>query len=145
MPSLWRHFQKTPNRKRKTFFSISNRRLAEFVKGLNSSLPLAAGDFWPKKGRPIAAVKELNLVYWNITTWYCWVSFHMEYSAVNDEIFYTNTWNTSKNVIPSWAMCSSRYIYMVYSEVMLPPRLKFPYFSGKSYFFFEQCETFQCL
>ena len=55
MPSLWRHLQKTPNRKRKTFLSISTRRLAESVDGLNSSL--AAGDFWPKKGRPIAAGK----------------------------------------------------------------------------------------
>jgi len=35
------------NAKRKTFFLISTRRLAEFAEGLNSSL--AAGDFWPKK------------------------------------------------------------------------------------------------
>jgi len=31
------------------FFSMSIRRLAESVKGLNSSL--AAGDLWPKKAR----------------------------------------------------------------------------------------------
>jgi len=42
------------------FFSISTRRLAESVKGLNSSLALAAGDFWLKKGRPIVAIKGLN-------------------------------------------------------------------------------------
>jgi len=41
------------------FFDLSTRRLAESVKGLNSSLALAAGDFWPKKGRQIAAVKGL--------------------------------------------------------------------------------------
>jgi len=61
MPSLWRHLQKTPNRQRKTFFSISTRRLAESVEGLNSSL--AAGDFWPKKGWLIAAVKGL-IMHW---------------------------------------------------------------------------------
>ena len=57
MPSLWRHLQKTPNPKQKTFFSMSARRLAEAVEGLNSSL--AAGNLWPKKGRPIAVVKGL--------------------------------------------------------------------------------------
>ena len=49
-----------PHRKRKTFFSMSTRRLAESVKGLNSSLALAAGDLWPKKGRPNTVVKGLN-------------------------------------------------------------------------------------
>jgi len=39
---------------------MSTRRLAESVKGLNSSLALAAGDLWPKKGRPIAVVKSLK-------------------------------------------------------------------------------------
>jgi len=42
------------------FFSMSTKRLAESVEGLNSSLALAVGDLWPKKGRPIAAVKGLN-------------------------------------------------------------------------------------
>jgi len=37
---------------------MSTRRLAETVEGLNSSL---AGALWPKKGRPIAVVKGLNL------------------------------------------------------------------------------------
>jgi len=46
------------NAKTKNVFLISNRRLAESVEGLNSSL--AAGDFWPKKGWPIAAVKGLK-------------------------------------------------------------------------------------
>ena len=46
-----------PNWKRKTFFSISTRRLAESIEGLNSSLALVAGDLWPKKGRPVAAVE----------------------------------------------------------------------------------------
>ena len=56
-----------PHRKRKTFFSMSTRRLAESVEGLNSSLALATGDLWPKKGRPIAAVKGLKAreKYWN--------------------------------------------------------------------------------
>jgi len=36
------------------------RRLAESVEGLNSFLALAAGDLWPKKGRPTAAVKGLK-------------------------------------------------------------------------------------
>jgi len=35
------------------FFSMSTRRLAEFVESLNSSLALAVGDLWPKKGMPI--------------------------------------------------------------------------------------------
>jgi len=37
----------------KIFFSMSTRRLAESVEGLNSSLALVAGDLWPKKGKPI--------------------------------------------------------------------------------------------
>ena len=32
---------------------MSTRRLAESVKGLNSSLALTAGDLWPKKGAAI--------------------------------------------------------------------------------------------
>ena len=38
MPLLWRHLQKTPNQKRKALSSISSRRLAESVDGLDSSL-----------------------------------------------------------------------------------------------------------
>jgi len=54
MPSLRRHLQKNPHQKRKTFFfSMSTRRLAESVEGLNSSLALAVGDLWPKKCGPI--------------------------------------------------------------------------------------------
>ena len=53
-PYLWRPPQKTSNPKRKMFFfSMSTRRLAESVDGLNSSLALTAGDLWPKKGAPI--------------------------------------------------------------------------------------------
>ena len=37
MPSLWRHLQKTPNPKRKTF---------ESVEGLNSSLAQSSGELW---------------------------------------------------------------------------------------------------
>jgi len=48
---------RNPHRKQNMFFSMSTRRLAESVEGLNSSLALAAGDLWPKKGRPIAVVK----------------------------------------------------------------------------------------
>jgi len=32
---------------------MSTRRLDESTEGLNSSLALAAGDLWPKKGEPI--------------------------------------------------------------------------------------------
>jgi len=60
MPSLWRHLQKTPTENEKRFFSMSTRRLAEAVKGLNSSLALAAGNLWPKKDRPITVVKGLR-------------------------------------------------------------------------------------
>jgi len=49
---LLRSPQKT-NPKRKMFFLMSTRRLAESVEGLNSSLALAAGDLWPKKGVPV--------------------------------------------------------------------------------------------
>ena len=41
------------NRQTKIFFLMSTRRLAESLEGLNSSLALAAGDLWPKKGEPI--------------------------------------------------------------------------------------------
>jgi len=44
---------------------MSTRRLAESVDGLDSSLALAAGDLWPKKGRPIAVVKGLKTDYIN--------------------------------------------------------------------------------
>jgi len=55
-PHLWRYPQRTPNPKRKTFFSISTTRLAESVDGLNSSLAQSAGELWrckalPKSGR----------------------------------------------------------------------------------------------
>ena len=40
------------------------RRLAESVDGLNSSLALAAGDLWPKKGEPIYWLVRL-LKPWN--------------------------------------------------------------------------------
>jgi len=51
-PYLWRSPQKTSNPKRKTFFLMSTRRLAESIEGLNSSLALVAGDLWPKKDVP---------------------------------------------------------------------------------------------
>ena len=45
------------------FFSMTTRRLAESVEGLNSSLALAAGDLWPKKGAPICwRVRSLRLI-----------------------------------------------------------------------------------
>jgi len=56
----------TETEKKTKFFSILSTRLAKSVKGLNSSLALAAGDLWPKKGRPIAVVKGLNKVHSNI-------------------------------------------------------------------------------
>jgi len=52
-PHLWRYPQRTPNQKRKIFFSMSTRRLAESVECLNSSLGLAAGDLCPKNCEPI--------------------------------------------------------------------------------------------
>jgi len=44
---------KPPNQKQKIFFSMSTRRLAESLKGLNGSLALAAGNLWPEKSEPI--------------------------------------------------------------------------------------------
>jgi len=44
---------KRQTKNKKIFFSMSTRRLAESEEGLNSSLALAAGDLWPKKGEPI--------------------------------------------------------------------------------------------
>jgi len=41
--------QRTPNRKRKMFFSISSRRLFESVDGLDSSLAPSAGELWSCK------------------------------------------------------------------------------------------------
>ena len=49
-----------PPPKTKNFFFMSTRRLAESAEGLNSSLALAAGDLWPKKGRPIVVIKGLK-------------------------------------------------------------------------------------
>jgi len=49
--------RKPPLKTKNVFFSMSTRRLAESVEGLNSSL--AAGDLWPKKGRPVAVVNGL--------------------------------------------------------------------------------------
>jgi len=71
MPSLWRHLQKTPTENEKLFFSMSTRRLAESVKGLNSSLALAASNLWPKKGQPIAVLKGLRGLYLDITNLNC--------------------------------------------------------------------------
>ena len=62
-PHLRRSPQQTPNQKQKNVFSLSTRKLAESVEGLYSSLALAAGDLWPKKGAPIywlaRSLKEL--------------------------------------------------------------------------------------
>jgi len=52
-------FRKPPTKTENCFFRLSIR-LAKSVESLNSSLALAAGDLWPKKGRPIAVVKGLN-------------------------------------------------------------------------------------
>jgi len=42
---------------------MSTKRLAESVKGLNSSLALAVGNLWPKKGWPIAVVEGVKVYY----------------------------------------------------------------------------------
>jgi len=42
---------------------MSTRRLAESVEGLNSSLALAAGDLWPKKGAPICRRADTEKLY----------------------------------------------------------------------------------
>jgi len=49
MPSLWRHLQKSPHRKRKTFFSILTTRLAESVDDLDSSLAQSPGKLYDCK------------------------------------------------------------------------------------------------
>ena len=53
---------KCQTKNRKIFFSMSTRRLAESVESLNSSLALAAGDLWPKKGVARAVVKGLIMI-----------------------------------------------------------------------------------
>jgi len=50
--------RKPPPKTKNVVFLMSTRRPAESVEGLNSSLAIEAGDLWPKKGRPIAIVKE---------------------------------------------------------------------------------------
>jgi len=42
--------RKCQTKNKKNFFSMSTERLAESLKGLNSSLALAAGNLCPKKG-----------------------------------------------------------------------------------------------
>ena len=60
---LWRSPQQTP--KQKLFFSMSTRRLAESLEGLNSSVALADGDLWPQKGEPIYwLVRSLKGLLW---------------------------------------------------------------------------------
>jgi len=43
-PHLWRSPRERQTENEKRFFSMSTRRLAESIEGLNSSLALAAGD-----------------------------------------------------------------------------------------------------
>jgi len=49
--------RKRQTENKKTFFSISTKRLAESVKGLNSSLALPAGDFGQKKASQLRSLK----------------------------------------------------------------------------------------
>ena len=56
MPSLWRRLQKSPHRKRITFFSILTTRLAESVDGLDSSLAHSPGELQDCK-----ALQDLGL------------------------------------------------------------------------------------
>ena len=65
-PYLWRSPQKSLNPKRNIFFSILTPGLAESVEGLNSSLALAAGDLWPKKGGP-TYWRARSLKGWTVT------------------------------------------------------------------------------
>ena len=53
--------RKPPPKMKNFFFSMSTRRLAESVEGLNSSPAREAGDLRPK-GRPIAVFKGLSLL-----------------------------------------------------------------------------------
>jgi len=46
---------------------MSTRRIAESVEGLISSLALAAGNLWPKKGQPITVVNMLRMGF--LTIW----------------------------------------------------------------------------
>ena len=63
-PPLAADPQRTPNRKRKAFFSISSRRLAESVDGLDSSPAQSPGELWPKECEPIyglsRSLKDFN-------------------------------------------------------------------------------------
>jgi len=89
--------QKTPNRKQKTFLSILTRRPAETIEGLNSSLALAAGDFWPKNGRPIAAVKgKIKTIF---------------ISEMKIRIFYTVTFLAF--LLANSSMAMSKFIFSV--------------------------------
>ena len=54
---FWSSSQKTSNPKGKTFYSMSTRRFAEAVKGLNSSPALAAGNLWPKRARQFVGTR----------------------------------------------------------------------------------------
>jgi len=54
LPLLWRHPRQTQTKTKKTFFSLSARRPAECVEGLDSSLAQSAGELlcckaWSKK------------------------------------------------------------------------------------------------
>jgi len=64
-PHVWRSPREPKTENEKNFFSILTRRLVESIKGLNSSLALAAGDSWPKNCEPI---------YWFLLLLEIWVS-----------------------------------------------------------------------
>ena len=70
MPSLWHHLQKTPPKTKRVFFSISSRRLAESVDGLDSSLAQLGGKlqhcklapkFW--RARDLKGFNPLTTVF----------------------------------------------------------------------------------
>jgi len=110
MPSLWRHLQKTPNENEKRFISMSTRRLAESVEGLNSSLALAAGDLWPKKGRPIAAVKRLKqyaiIIRSRLVTIHIRIHYHF---STFSEYCKCSIWRFDTNVINQKFWCVSHF------------------------------------
>jgi len=53
-------FRKPPTKTENCFFSILSTRLDKSVEGLNSSLALAAGDLWPKKGPANRSCERVN-------------------------------------------------------------------------------------
>jgi len=117
MLSLWRNTQRTQNPSRKTFFSISSRRLAESVECLINSLALLVGKLWlAKVWATIVALRSLK-------GWDCWLTL----SEIDEcaEMDNTSTLvKVSKRFSPKLLERWKRRVAQITKETQRTPRFK---------------------